>query len=87
MLNCELVTWCSTSTQVQSTSSIVCPWRSNVWHIVTYCLFYKTLILFTTNSNSFVHVRGSLVCFATNYAHFSLTELLTILFCYTLLQV
>ena len=56
---------------------------SNVGHIVTYCLFYKTFILFTTNSNSFRHARESVMCFAMNL---SLTELLTILYCYIRLQ-
>ena len=70
MLRCFLllVGRCFTKTRVQSTSSRTCPSRNNVCHIVTSCLFYKTLVLFTTTSNLFGHARGSFLRVAMNNA-------------------
>ena len=88
ILNCFLllVRRCSTRRRVRSTSSKACPLRSNIWHLLNYCLFFKALILYTTLSNSIAHARGSWRCF---HWIMPIEAVLNYLFvnCYTWLQV
>jgi len=53
--------------------SETCPSKCNVWHMLTYYVLYKALILYTTTYNPFGHARGSGRCFSMTYDHLGLT--------------